>query len=95
MKNRLLLICFASVLTACASGPISMGKDTYMMTDTGAWSWSSGSTLKANLYREANEFCESKGKDMLPVGAQHNHADFSTFARAELQFRCVDKRSTR
>lgn len=92
MKSRLYSILVVSALSACASGPVSMGRDTYMMADTGAWSWSSGAALKANLYKEADEFCRVKGKEMMPVSSRQNNANMSgTFAHAELQFRCLSQ----
>lgn len=80
----------ALALVGCASGPQPMGRDTYIMTDTGAWSWSSGGTLKAGLYRDATKFCESKGKEMMPVNTNQRDGSMSNFAQAELQFRCLD-----
>lgn len=62
-----------------------------MMSDTGAWSWSSGSNLKAGLYTKAYSFCAAKRKEMMPVNTMQNDANFSTFAHAEVTFRCLDK----
>ena len=76
-------------LSGCATDPVSMGRDTYIVTDTGAWSWSSGGSLKAGLFQKANAFCAAKGREMQPVGTHQNDADFSTFGHAEVQFRCV------
>lgn len=65
-----------------------MGHGTYMVADTGAWSWSSGAVLEAGLYQEADNFCRDQGKELMPVNTSQNNASFSTFAHAELQFRC-------
>lgn len=62
-----------------------------MMSDTGAWSWSSGGNLKAGIYKDAYAFCLKEGKEMMPVSTHQNDADFSTFAQAEVQFRCLAK----
>ena len=77
------------VLAGCASGPVAMGKDTYMMTDTGAWSWSSGAGLKAGLYKDANKFCADKSKVMLPLRSRQQDGSFNNFGNAELQFKCL------
>lgn len=92
MKSTYVLI--LAVLAGCASGPQPMGKDTYMMADTGAWSWSSGSALKANLYKEATSFCEKQGKEIVPLDEASNNSCMSVncpFAHAEIKFRCVSK----
>ena len=80
----------ATTLAGCASpGPVPMGKDTYMLSGTGAWSWSSGAALKGDLFREADAFCLSRGKQLMPVNTASNDGSFSRFAQAELQFRCL------
>ena len=87
-------LCYAStilLLSGCASGVVPIGPDTYMMSDTGAWSWSSGGNLKAGIYKEAYAFCQKEGKEMMPVNTNQTDANFSTFARAEVQFRCLAK----
>jgi hypothetical protein len=66
-----------------------MGRDTYMLSSTGAWSWSSGAALKGDLYREADAFCRSQGKAMMPARSISNNGSFSEFAQAEVQFRCL------
>lgn len=90
MNKKASLVLF-TLLVGCASGPAQVGPDTYMMSDTGAWSWSSGSNLKAGLYNKAYSFCAEKGKEMMPANTSQNNADFSTFAHAEITFRCLDK----
>ena len=78
-----------SLLAGCASGPVEMGRDTYMMTDTGAWSWSSGAAIKAGLYKDANKYCAAKNKVMLPVRSRQQDGSFKNFGNAELQFKCL------
>lgn len=83
-------ILVAAVLTGCASsGPVPIGKDSYMLSGTGAWSWSSGAALKGDLYREAGAFCKSQAKQIQPINTAANNGSFSQFAQAELQFRCL------
>ena len=80
-----------ALLSACASpgGPVPMGKDTYMLSNTGAWSWSAGAELKGELFREADAFCRGQGKNLMPESTATKDANFSQFAHAELQFRCL------
>lgn len=83
-------LCVPVFLVGCATGPAPIGPDTYMVSDTGAWSWSSGAALKAGLYKEASDFCEGQGKVALPVNSTQNNGDMAgTFAHAELDFKCV------
>lgn len=79
------------LLASCASGVVPIGPDTYMLSDTGAYSWSSGGNLKANIYRDAYVFCQKQGKEMMPASTHQNDANFSNFAHAEVQFRCLAK----
>jgi len=79
-----------ALLAGCAaSGPVPMGKDTYMLSNTGAWSWSSGAGLKGDLLREADAFCKKQDKQLMPINTAQKDGGFSNFAQAELQFRCL------
>lgn len=79
-----------TAISGCASrGPVPIGKDTYMLSATGAWSWSSGSALKGDMFREADAFCRSQGKQLMPVSTAANDGSLSRFAQAEVQFRCL------
>lgn len=92
MKFRYIAIgSIVCMVTACASGPVLIGRDTYMITDTAASSWASGASIKAGLYQDAYKFCSSKGKELLPLRSRQQDASFYQFGNAELQFRCVDQ----
>jgi hypothetical protein len=79
------------ILTACGSSdPVPMGKDTYTLSGTAPWSWSSGGEVKGDLFRKADAFCRSKGKRLMPINTVSNDASFSQFAHAEVDFRCLD-----
>lgn len=74
-----------------------MGPDTYMLTSEDRFH-TSGSAVKAGLYRRANAFCEFKGKQLMPVrdqsrdGVSGQSGSYlnSVPANAEIQFRCLD-----
>jgi hypothetical protein len=90
MRIIALQLGMALAIAGCAnSGPVQIGRDTYMVANTGAWSWSSGASLKADLYQQANVFCASKGKELMPENTTSNNGSFSDFAHAELQFQCL------
>jgi hypothetical protein len=89
MRFVLLAALTVALLTGCSSGPVSIGRDTYLVSNTGAWSWSSGAALRGDLYREANTFCRSQGKELMPDRSASINGGFSQFAQAEVQFRCL------
>jgi hypothetical protein len=79
-------------LFGCASNVIPMGPDTFMLEDTGAWSWSSGNAMKGGLYQKANDFCATRGQHLMPIDAKSNNSCMSyncPFAHAEISFRCL------
>jgi hypothetical protein len=92
MKFQTLLITFVLlVLTACASsGPVPIGRDTYMISKQSSTGFHSGSSVKADIYREANEFCLKNGLQFQPVkdNAKDGVPGYA-FANAEVVFRCL------
>jgi hypothetical protein len=91
MTYRRTTLLLAIALAACQSSePARMGKDRYMLSGTGAWGgWSSGTAIKSELYRQATEFCQRQGKQMVPGPAVSNDIGFDDIARAEVQFQCL------
>ncbi|MDR4470403.1 MAG: hypothetical protein MRJ68_19255 [Nitrospira sp.] len=60
-----------------------------MLANTGAWSWSSGASLKGELFQKADAFCRGHGKQLMPLNTNSTDASFSQFAHSEIQFRCL------
>ena len=91
MTYRRITLLLAIALAACQSSePAPMGKDTSMLSGIGAWGgWSSGTASKGDLYRQATEFCQRQGKQMVPGPAVSNDIGFADVARAEVQFQCL------
>jgi hypothetical protein len=79
------------LLIACASsGPVPMGKETFMITKQSSTGFHSGGSVKADIYKEANEYCLQRGLQFQPV--RDNSKDGVpgyAFANAELVFRCL------
>ncbi|WP_431861452.1 hypothetical protein [Azospirillum sp.] len=48
-----------------------------------------GTEVKAELYREANEFCARQAKHMLPLGSASRDSAPFQYATAEITFRCL------
>ena len=89
---RLLLIPTITLLIAGCSGPgiVPMGRDMYMVAKDGNFTTFGGGAVKAELYQEANAFCENKGKQLMPVKEVSRDSGYGRYANAELQFRCLD-----
>lgn len=89
---RQFLIPAIALLVSGCSGPgvVPMGRDTYMIAKDGSFTTFGGGAVKAELYQEANAFCESKGKQLMPVKDASRDSGYGRYANAELQFRCLD-----
>ena len=84
----------ALVLAGCASsGVISTGPNTYMLTAKSAGGlFTNGNAVLANLYKEANAFCEQRGQVVETVDTNAQNAiPFARMPNAKLDFRCVPK----
>jgi len=81
------------LLCACASsGPVPVGKETYMITKQSSTGFHSGSSVKADIYREASEFCNRQGMQLQPVReSSKDGAPGYSFANAEIVFRCLSE----
>lgn len=87
--NLACLLAIALLAGCAASGPVSIGPDTYLMANTGVWSWSSGAVMETDLFRRANRFCKAQGRQLMGVNVASTDADFTRFAHAQLRFRCL------
>jgi len=85
------LILIATIGACASSGVVPTGPDTYMLTKTSAGGvFVSGSSVKSDLYIEANKFCAGKGLLVDTVDASSKNAiPFARMPSAELHFKCV------
>lgn len=85
----------AALLGACAShsGVTPMGSGQYLLSKQAATGFTGAASLKAELLREADAHCSSKGQDLEVIQAQENAGPylFGHYPKAEVQFRCVGK----
>jgi hypothetical protein len=60
--RKLLLVAVSAALVGCASsGPVQIGKDTYIITKTSAGgAFVSGASVKTELIQEGVAFCQKK-----------------------------------
>jgi hypothetical protein len=66
-----------------------MGRDTYVLSKNGT-AVSTGVKLKAQLYREADEWCRARGLVMVPISEMSKDGIAGTrLASAEIVFRAV------
>ena len=79
----------AIAIAGCAAntGIVKISDDTYMLGKQGGWE-SSGSVVKADLYKEANKFCAGMGKKFLQTSSQSDDQGPGKHATAEIQFKC-------
>ena len=87
---RILSLLSVLLLSACggSTGVVQLTKDTYMVSKQDAMVWS-GSAVKADVYKEANAYCASQGKELVRVSERTSDAVLNqSMAGAELQFKC-------
>ena len=85
------IVIIATTFAGCAAtntGIVQIADDTYMYAKQD-WMAYSGSVVKAELYKEANAFCVSKGKKFAPLNStSEEYKPYQTSAAAEIQFMC-------
>jgi hypothetical protein len=91
-----LLLSIGIVAGCASSGPIPMGNDTFMISQTSAGGmFTSMSSLKAEVMTQANAFAEGKGKVAIPIAARETPAVPGRMPSFEYQFRLVSKNDPR
>ena len=89
--RTIILIVVTAILAACAhSGVVSIGPDTYMIANS-EWGFTSGGVQKAKVIKEASDYCNSIGKQMLPISTSQNDVAWGKTPAAEVQFRCLSQ----
>ena len=89
-RVRFAALSLTMLVAACAStGVVPMGRDTYMLSKSGT-ALSSGATVKASLYREADAWCRKQGLVMVPLSEDSSDGvPGRHLANAEIRFRAV------
>ena len=84
-----LLLCVG--LAGCAStGVVPMDKDTFMIAKRSPQlGFGQPIGAKADVYREANEFCAKQNKKVETVDFNMQNSGFGRPGSVSLQFRCV------
>jgi hypothetical protein len=96
MAMRALLLVPFFFLAGCASnsGVVPIGKDTYLISRQAATGFSGSGNLKADAFREANQYCESQKRSLQVVSTQEAQPPFilGNFPKVEIQFMCLDEK---
>ncbi|MFZ6731875.1 hypothetical protein ACO0LG_08130 [Undibacterium sp. Ji42W] len=90
--KKLSLLIPVLILSACASssGVVATGSDTYMISNSRKGVDTTGSKVKAEALKDANEYCASKNKTIEIIKAtQKDMVPFTSDAQAEIEFKCV------
>lgn len=72
-----------ALLAGCVTQVTPAGKDTYLVAGSDSMGVKSGVSIKTSLYRKANTYCESIGKQFMPLNESTGSYD------AQLRFRCL------
>jgi hypothetical protein len=82
-----------TILSGCAAntGFVKTGDNSYMYAKESDWVTSGGS-VKADMYKEAADFCAKQDKQFEQTSSTSSDSNgITSRASAEIQFRCVDK----
>jgi hypothetical protein len=89
MRNKILILCAGAFLSACSSGVVPAGPDTYMIS-RGVSAVSTPGTAKAALYKEASAWCQKNGLVMVPISSDSVNPEVGKrLGYAELTFRAL------
>ena len=95
--NRIVFL-FLPLLFGCGTssgGVIPIGPNMYMLGGLGRFMDYSSSAVKADMYKQASDFCLDKGRVMFPITSTGKDSDFGTYASAEVQFSCLEPNDPR
>lgn len=84
-----IVVCICGCATSGTDRVVQIGLNTYKMRGLGNATDSSGSAVKARLYRQAAEFCRSEGGQMIPLNSTAQDSKPGQYASAEIRFKCV------
>jgi hypothetical protein len=91
LKTKLLLVGITSMLFGCQStGVIQVDQDSYMIgKKDGTPGLGVSLSNKADVYREANDFCRKKGMEVQTLEVITTLARPAQLGSTELRFKCV------
>lgn len=95
MKVVVALLALFVVAGCSSTGVVPLDKDTYMVAKRSPKiGFVSADDEKAEVYRQANQFCAKQNKQLETINLKEVRSGFGRQASASLEFRCVAKAST-
>jgi len=96
MMNKVGLIGITCLIVGCTStGVIPMDKDSYLIgKKDGTPGLGVSIANKAEVYKEANDFCSAKGLEVETLNVTTTPARPAQLGSTELQFRCIPRGSS-
>ena len=92
MKYALPFLAFIAATACSSTGVVPMDRDTYMVSKrTPKIGFVNADDEKAEVYRQANDFCARQNKQVETVKLDMVPSGFARQASASLEFRCVAK----
>jgi len=92
MKLSVTLFLLIVFVSGCAntSGVLPLGDDSYLISRSEKGFDTTGSAVKADAIKEANEYCSALSKkfELLKTN-QKDMVPFKSDAQAEIEFRCI------
>ena len=93
-QMKMILLVPVIILVGCASnsGVVPIGQDTFMVSRQAATGFSGSGDLKAEAFREANQYCASQNKSLQVVNTSEAKPPYilGNFPKAEIQFMCLN-----
>jgi len=91
MMNKIVLMTLVATLVGCASsGPVPIGKDTFMISKQSAGGmFVAASSIKVEIIKEAYAFCGSENKVFQLVNSQEVPSIPGRMPSAEIHFMCL------
>ena len=94
ISMKVILLVPIILLAGCASnsGVVPIGLDTFMVSRQAATGFTGTGNLKAEAFREANQYCASQNKSLQVVNTSEAKPPYilGNFPKAEVQFMCLD-----
>ena len=89
----ILLFSLSLFLVGCAanSGIVPIGRDTFMVSRQAATGFPGLGNLKADAFREANQYCMDQGKSLQVVHTSETSPPYilGNYPKVEIQFMCL------
>ncbi|WP_075188179.1 hypothetical protein [Teredinibacter haidensis] len=92
MKLKLMFIFSVLIILGCAntSGVVPLGGGSYLISRSEKGFDVTGSAVKADAIKEANEYCSLKNKSLELIKTnQKDMVPFKSDAQAEIEFKCI------